>query len=115
MLLGASPDGTSIFPATRQPSRSRASCTRSPCSGPTVESVKIAQSPGSSELEKISARSTPAPTKTLYGWVTETSTASTGTPGPPQPPSPAGAPPRLPLDLQPLCRKGDVQPSAARN
>src|SRR5829696_446575 len=114
MLLEDSPEGTSIFPATRQPALCRASCTRAACNGPTVESVKIAQSPGSSDLEKISARSRPAPMKTLYGLVTETSTVSTGTPEPLRPPSPAGVHRPRPLRLRPLCRTGGAQRSAAR-
>src|ERR671910_2705882 len=114
MLLEDSPEGTSIFPATRQPALCRAPCTRAACSGPTVESVKIAQRLGSSELEKISARSMLAPMKTLYGWVTGTATVSTGTSAPPPPPLPAGVHRPRPRDRRLPCRKGDVLRSAAR-
>src|SRR5829696_2567193 len=114
MLLEDSPEGTSIFPATRQPALCRAPCTCAACSGPTVESVKIAQRPGSSDLEKISARSMPAPMKTLYGWMTGTATVSTGTSAPPPPPSPEGVHRPRPRDRRPPCREGDVLRSAAR-
>src|SRR5215203_6832443 len=114
MLLEYSPEGTSIVPATRQPALCKAPCTRAACSGPTIESVKIAQRPGSSDLERIFARSMPAPTKTLYGWVTGTATVSTGTSAPPLPPLPAGVHRPRPRDRRPPCRKGDVLRSAAR-
>src|ERR687898_3422241 len=114
MLFEDSPEGTSIVPATRQPALSSAPCTRAACSGPTVESVKITQRPGSSAMEKISARSSPAPMKTLYGWVTGTATVSTGTSAPPPPPSPEGAHRPRPPDRRPPCREGGVLRSAAR-
>src|SRR5215211_1657002 len=112
MLLEDSPEGTSIVPATRQPALCRASCTRATCNSPTVESVKIAHRPGSSDLEKICARSIPAPMKTLYGRVTGTATVSTGTSAPPQPPLLEGVP--RPRCLRPPCREGDVLRSATR-
>ena len=70
MLLEASPAGTSTMPRTDQPARSR-DCSRfAAWSGPTFESVRITQGPGSSVL--ATSREASSPTVTGYGGTTPT-------------------------------------------